>query len=742
MTQELIKILLIEDELPQVRLLQEFLYTHDTQHLSLVYVHRLQDGIYQAEAEHFDVVLLDLTLPDSFGLATFTSLSMKLPTTPIVVLTNTNDNDLAVETVRLGAQDYLIKNQITPELLIRSLRYAIERKQTAEELRHYSETLEMQVQERTAELLETNQALRQEIEHRQLVQNALAQEKELAQVTLSSIGDAVITTDDKGQIKSLNPVAETLTGWTGQSAQGQPLNRVLQLFSEETGQRITNPVSQVLATGRGTLQAQRTVLKNKQDREFVVEHSAAPIYLKDGRLQGVVLVFRDMTYTRQLVSQLSWQASHDSLTGLINRGEFERHLKSAVIKARTLGERCSLCFVDLDQFKVINDTCGHTAGDELLRKISTLLQQRIRKTDILARLGGDEFGLLLPGCSEVEGLAMLEQLQTLIQKFRFTWEEQSFSIGASMGLVIIDAKTESSAQVLSTVDTAMYMAKKQGGHRIQVFQAGHGELTNLYGYTWVSQIIRALESNAFCLYAQKIAPLQTQARPSVHYEILLRMRDDQGHLIAPAEFIAAAERYNLMPEIDQWVIGHLFSQLHALTIQHPTIYAINLSGATLNRDDFTAFIQSKFSQYQIPPSSICFELTETYTMTNLAKAADFIRQVKQLGCLFALDDFGSGMSSLGYLKTLPVDYLKIDGCFIRNIVEDPISATMVEAIHRIAHVMGLQTVAEYVVNEQTLDVLQSLNIDYGQGYAIAKPYPLSKVLQQDSMIPPLKHPTQ
>ena len=732
MKNELIRILLIEDKLSQIRLLQEFLNADGAQHFDLVYVLRLQDGIRQAEAEPFDAILLDLALPDSHGLSSFTSLSQKVPTTPIVVLTNTNDNELAVETVRLGAQDYLVKNQITPELLIRSLNYAIERKQTAEALRRYSQALEIRVHQRTAALTQANMALRQEIEHRQQIQDALAQEKELAQVTLHSIGDAVITTNADGEIVSINPVAEVLTGWLHQEARGQALSQVLQLFSEATGYPVSDPVSQVLTTGEGTTQPERTVLKNKQGQEFVVEHSAAPIYLQDGRLQGVVLVCRDMTYTRHLVSQLSWQASHDSLTGLINRREFEHHLKNAVNRAKSLNELYTLCFIDLDQFKVINDTCGHTAGDELLRQVSALLQKRIRRTDILARLGGDEFGLLLPACSESEGLQMLSQLQDLIRVFRFTWAEQSFVIGASMGLVGIDAGTESSAKVLSAVDTAMYAAKRTGGGSIHVASTGQEALATPYGYKWVSHIIKALETNNFCLYAQKIVPLQAQNQSPARYEILLRMIDEQGRVIAPADFIPAAERYNLMPEIDQWVIRNLLDQLQTHATARSLIYSVNLSGATLNSDNFLAFVQQQFSRCQIEPDSICFEVTETYAVTNLKKAANFIRKLKRMGCLFALDDFGSGMSSLGYLKELPVDYLKIDGCFIRNIVADPISAAMVEAIHRIAHIMGLKTVAEYVGDAQTFAKLQALEIDYGQGYAIAKPCPLSSILELGS----------
>lgn len=735
MKQELIKILLVEDELLQVRLLQEFLSSTETQSFHLVYTHRLSDGICQAQADPFDVILLDLTLPDSHGLASLTSLNKAMPMLPIVVLTNTNDNELAVEAVRLGAQDYLVKNQITPELLTRSLRYAIERKQTAELLRRHNETLELRVQERTAELTQANQTLEQEVERRQQIQTALAQEKELAQVTLQSIGDAVITTNAKGQVESLNPVAEVLTGWAAQDAQGQPLNQVLQLFCDDSKQLISNPVSRVLATGQGTSRATRTILKNKYGREFVVEHSAAPIHLSNGYLQGVVLVCRDMTYTHQLVSQLSWQACHDPLTGLINRREFERHLQDAVLNAKQLDSSCSLCFIDLDRFKVINDTCGHAAGDELLRQISALLQQRIRKTDRIARLGGDEFGLLLPDCKEEEGLKRLEQLLEVIRAFRFSWEERTFSIGASMGLVLIDADTESSAQVLSTVDTAMYTAKKQGGHRIQVYQSGDGRLATLSSYKWVSPIIKALETNGFCLYAQQITSLQPAHQSPERYELLLRMKDHQGQLISPGEFVPAAERYNLMPEVDQWVIRHLFCELQMCGISTPSIYSINLSGATLSSDELLDFVQEQFSRYQIDYSSICFEVTETYAMTNLKKVVAFIQALKGLGCQFALDDFGRGMSSLGCLKELPVDYLKIDGCFIRNIVNDPISAAMVESIHHIAHVMGLKTVAEYVVNQQTLDMLQVLKIDYGQGYAIAKPLPLSTILKQDSTQP-------
>lgn len=568
-------------------------------------------------------------------------------------------------------------------------------------------------------------------------QQALLEEKEKAQVTLSSIGDAVITTDASGNIDFLNPVAEKLTGWLLDEAQGKPLVEVFKIINESSRNPAQNPVETVLKSGYKVGLANHTILIAHDGREFAIANSAAPIRALNGEIIGAILVFHDITSERQLTNQLSWQASHDTLTGLVNRYEFERQMEEALLTAKLEQQQYTLCYLDLDQFKIVNDTCGHIAGDELLRQITTLLQSRIRITDTLARLGGDEFGLLLRQCPLNQGILVAKALHESIQKFRFLWQDKSFTIGISIGLTAIDANSQSVASVMSAVDAACYTAKNRGRDRIQVYQANDSELLQQHGQMqWVSRINKALEENRFRLYCQSIVPINSFSDQRQHYEVLLRLIDETGQLVSPMAFIPAAERYNLMPTIDRWVISTLFAN-HSIFYRnnsHPyklnanndnCTYAINLSGATINDDQFIHFLYEQFKLHQIPPEIICFEITETVAIVNLSKATQLIRSLKQLGCRFALDDFGSGMSSFAYLKTLPVDYLKIDGGFVKDIVEDHVAGAMVEAINHIGQMMGLQTIAEFVENETILEKVKTLGVNYAQGYGISKPLPLT-----------------
>ncbi|USR92094.1 EAL domain-containing protein [Phormidium yuhuli AB48] len=724
-----VKILLIEDNPAEARLLQELLKQASTARFTWFCESRLQAAIAVLKEQSFDVILLDLTLPDSQGLESLSAIAGIRPQVPIVVLTNTNDDDLALEAMRSGAQDYLFKRQANTELLGRSVRYAIERKQASEAVRQAKEELEERVQERTAELALTNEQLQREIGDRLRIQQALVREKELAQVTLQSIGDAVIATDALGRIQSLNPVAETLTGWQSHAAQGHSLDTVLRLWDEATHTPVQDLLEQVLQEGTALDPSERRLVGANETQEFFVELSAAPIRLDDGKIVGAVLVCRDVTPARSLAQQLSWQARHDALTGLPNRREFEHRLEAAIAHSRSHQTTHVLCYLDLDRFKVVNDTCGHMAGDELLRHMSALLQRHTPKADLLARLGGDEFALLLHHCDLDQAQQQVQELIERIQAFRFIWEDSTFTVGVSAGLVEINAETDSWAHVLSAADTAMYAAKDAGRNRLQIYQADDHDIAQRHGdMQWVSRIVKALEEDRFCLYAQPIIPADPQRRSRDRYEILLRLEDEDGNIVTPGAFMPAAERYDLMPAIDRWVVRQLFSQLHYLPEQRnqpKPLYMVNLSGASFNDERFLTFLREQFWLHHIPPSMICFEITETVAISNINQAVQFIHQLKQLGCCFALDDFGSGMSSLNYLKNLPVDYLKIDGHFIRNVEHDAIDAATIEAINHMGHVMGLQTIAEFVENPATLQKVQHLGVDFVQGYGIAKPEPLA-----------------
>lgn len=574
-----------------------------------------------------------------------------------------------------------------------------------------------------------NLELTKEISQRKRIEQALFQEKELAQVTLHSIGEAVITTDAAGYVQSLNPVAEKLTRWTVEEAKGLPLSEVFKIVNEITREPVENPVEKALSENRIVKAAYNTVLMGRDGTEFAIDHSVAPIHASNLQIIGSILVFRDVTQANLMARQLAWQASHDPLTELYNRREFEQQLAVAVTSAQNGNMRHVLCYLDLDQFKIINDTCGHVAGDALLRHISTILPGQLRKTDTLARLGGDEFGVLLYSCPLEQAVQIASLLRKQINEYRFVWQDKTFSIGVSIGLVEINTNTPNLAQVLSAADAACYVAKNKGRNRVHVYQLDDTELAIQQGeMQWVTRIPKALEDNRFRLFYQPIVPIAKSGRIShslvTHAEVLLRLEDETGKIVSPMAFIPAAERYHLMHKIDRWVIQTLFRQIAQQPHCAEPVYAVNLSGASLNDEQFITFVQEQFAVTGIAPESICFEITETVAITNLSKAAAVMRLLKSTGCSFALDDFGSGMSSFAYLKNLPVDYLKIDGTFVREIVNDPIAASMVEAIAKIAKVMGIKTIAEFVEDDLILAKLQVLEVDYAQGYGISPPLPL------------------
>ncbi len=437
----------------------------------------------------------------------------------------------------------------------------------------------------------------------------------------------------------------------------------------------------------------------------------------------------DITERRSVQEELQWHSTHDALTGLANRREFEARLDHALDEAQRLSSDHVLLYIDLDQFKVVNDTCGHVAGDELLRQLSTMLFRRTRNTDSLARLGGDEFGLLLNACSIGHAGNVANDLREAINEFRFVWENMTFKIGASIGMVAIDHTSSSRRELMSAADVACYTAKDLGRNRVYLYQESDDQLVVRHReMRWVSRITKALQEDRFVLYQQPIRPVDASSCGATHHEILVRMLDENGELVAPGIFIPAAEHYNLMPAIDRWVVRNLFATLaeHKAVYVHDgsAISTVNVSGSSINEEGFGDFIKEQFRKFGIAPSQICFEITETAAIGQLSHASAFIQELKTLGCLFALDDFGSGLSSFGYLKSLPVDFLKIDGQFVKDIVDDPIDAAMVRSINEIGQVMGMKTIAEFVENDAILECLLQIGVDYAQGYGIAKPAPL------------------
>jgi diguanylate cyclase (GGDEF)-like protein/PAS domain S-box-containing protein len=569
-----------------------------------------------------------------------------------------------------------------------------------------------------------------DVTDRKAAEAELFAEKERAQVTLQSIGEAVITTDINGLVEYVNPAAEELTGWRLHEVEGLPSRTFVKLVDERTRLATADPIELVLREGRAVELEAKSLLLRRDGNEIAVDETAAPIRDRSGRIVGVVLVFRDVSRERQYAAKLSYQASHDALTGLINRREFEVRLARALASAAAQGRHHAIMYLDLDQFKVVNDTCGHAAGDELMRQTSAVLQRRLREGDTLARLGGDEFGVLMENCHPEHAARLAEELRGTVASVPFTWQNRSFAIGVSIGVVSIVDGTFTLAEVLSAADAACYIAKDKGRNRVQMYHREDNELTLRHGeMEWVGRIHKALEEDRFCLYSQDIVPIQPGAGMKPHFELLIRMVDEHGELIAPGRFIPAAERYNLMPSIDRWVIRTALATLAKLRDARNTIElcAINLSGASLGDERFLEFVGAQFELHGVRQDTICFEITETAAIANLEKASHFIQQLSALGCKFSLDDFGVGMSSFQYLKHLPVDFVKIDGGFVKNMLNDPIDRAMVDAINKIGHVMGKHTIAEFVENDGILVQLRAIGVDFAQGYGVAMPKPFGYV---------------
>jgi diguanylate cyclase (GGDEF)-like protein/PAS domain S-box-containing protein len=667
-------------------------------------------AIREAQSIATELILLDIKLPDLDGYEVCKQLKSDAQTEdiPIIFLSALNDISDKVQGFAVGGVDYISKPFQAEEVLAR-----VEIHLTIRRLRQ--------------KLQEQNLSLTKEMEENQRLKNIYFAEKELAQVTLKSIGDAVITTDAESNIKYFNPVAESLTGWKAEDAEGLPLSEVFIIVNETTQEPIDNPIVKALEKVGIEGLAHHTLLIARDGTEHSIEESAAPIRDSQGKIIGAVIVFHDVTESRSLAKKLSWEASHDALTGLINRRGFEEILLEAIVSAQNDNQQHTLCYLDLDQFKVVNDTAGHIAGDELLRQITTILQKGIRANDKLARLGGDEFGLLLSQCPIAEASHIAENLRDLVHQFRFVWHNKPFIISVSIGVVAIEQNSQDLMQVMGAADAACYAGKAKGRNCVHVYSQDDGELLRQRGERQlISKISHALETNSFRLYCQKIVSITSQT-PVEHYEILLRMFDEKEESVGPNEFIPAAERYGLITEIDRWVIKNFFSNYQRICkkqISTDTLYTINISGASVSNNKFLKFLIKQFSLYQVPPHNICFEITETSAIVNFDDAQYFINTLKQIGCQFALDDFGSGLSSFAYLINLPVDYLKIDGSFVKNINNDPISQAIVEAFNGIAHAMNLKTIAEFVEDEIILEKLRTIGIDYAQGYAIARPVPL------------------
>ncbi|MEO0364341.1 MAG: EAL domain-containing protein [Pseudomonadota bacterium] len=568
-----------------------------------------------------------------------------------------------------------------------------------------------------------------DINERKLYEEALFREKESAQITLQSIGDGVITTDEKYIVEYINPVAEELTGWKVDDATGRPLDEIFRSFHEETCEPLENPLAIAVRRSRSVKTNRPTLLIRRDGNELYIESTASPI--RDGHsvITGGVLVFHDVSEARELNRKLSYQASHDVLTSLVNRREFEKRVERALQSAESREVSHVVCYLDLDQFKIINDTCGHSAGDQLLQELGRLLKSKIRWKDTLSRLGGDEFGVLLERCTIDDAMQMADGLREAVGDFKFSWDERSFRLTASIGLVpLTGGENQDVASVLSAADSACAAAKDAGRNRVHSYHENDIDMMRRRReMQWAARINSALEENRFELFRQTILPLQ-ETDQGAHFELLLRMRDENGALVSPELFISAAERYGITPNIDRWVIRNALRWLVSEADERArlSLCSINLSGQSLGDEKFLPFVIDQFQTSGIAPEKICFEITETAAIQSYAQANRFINALKELGCQFALDDFGTGLSSFGYLKHFPVDYLKIDGSFVKEILHDPIDREMVRSINEIGHLTGKKTIAEFAENPEIINMLRGMGIDYAQGYGVSEP---QKVLQ-------------
>ena len=825
-----IEALLIEDNLSDAQLFQELLSSSELIKTTLHHAERFNEAIKTLEDNNnFDVVLLDLCLPDGQGVELVKQIKTLVPKVPVVVLTGIQDQNVAIAALKEGAQDYLVKSDtFSPErlqrlgyvdvgnLLAKTIQYAIERTELTKKLEISEERYALAVQGANDGIwdwdLKSNtvcysyrwQAMlglahrnitdspeewlsrihpdnRSEFEYRlqehlgcsrshfkceyqirhndgtyrwmltrgmalwdasgqpyriagsqtditehKHLEHSLYQEKELAQITLHSIGDAVITTDELGYIKDFNPVAEKLTGWSAKEAKQRSISEVCNIVDSSTGEPLQNPALQAIKEKKAISLSNHPTLISKTGREYAIGDSAAPIRSATGEVLGTVLVFHDVTEERGRAKQLAWQASHDPLTKLFNRKKFIRALDNITDELPNSNSQHMLCYMDLDHFKAVNDTCGHAAGDQLLRQVADLWRGKIRQTDILARLGGDEFGLLLYNCNLTRATEIAESFCHSVQGFRFLYDGKVFSIGVSIGIVPITSNNTNSKQIMQLADTACYTAKNKGRNRIQVYHPDddciHRQAEDV---RWFSRVTEALDDDQFKLYYQTIEAAAPEATDTRLCEILLRLPNPStGELSPPMAFLPTAERYNLMPRVDRWVVKTFFAYLASHIPEPNTIYSVNLSGSSLNDESFIGFLEQQLEHYPINPKMLCFEITETLAIANLQKAADLILKLKKIGCHFALDDFGSGMSSFSYLKHLPVDYLKIDGNFVKEAPTDAVLCAMLQSINNIGHIMGLKTIAEYVETPAVLEKVQELGIDYAQGYAISYPKPL------------------
>lgn len=562
-----------------------------------------------------------------------------------------------------------------------------------------------------------------------LLTNDLYAEKEHLRILLSSIMDSVIATDEQGLITYMNPEAEKITGWSFDKVKHRRNENVFKLIDQDN-HLLDSPINQCLSTKESPLPLQSGLLVDQENNKFHIQYSISLLHNKDQQVIGAEVVFQNISQAKSLQDELYYNATHDSLTGLLNRQEFERILSQAVKDMQSKGIQYILCYLDLDFFKIVNDSAGHIAGDALLQEVATILQNGLGKMDIIARLVGDEFGILLFNSSLESGKNICQELIELVNAIRFRWNDKYYRIGMSIGMVLLSDVTRSANQMLRDADVACYAAKTEGRNQIFVFEDTQAKsLEYSQQISLVGSIQEAIENNRILFYVQKIASTTSNQSVRPYYEILIRLLGEDQAIIDASTFIAVAERFNLMGGIDRWVIRQILENHdEKLTKLDGTNFSINLSANSLNDPNFLPFVLPLLKQSALTPQRLCFEITETAAMSHVSRTIETVGELQKIGCKIALDDFGVGLSSFSYIKNFSVDVIKIDGSFVRNVVSKGVDKTIVQTINEMAHSLGMKTVAEYVENQDILAVMVELGVDYIQGYAIGVPEPLSTII--------------
>ncbi len=690
------KILVVDDIATNLILMQKFLKSVDAIPITVASAYEALDILPQHQ---FALVILDIQMAEMDGISLAENIrnSEQYEKVPLLFISGVYSADKALEKgLHTGACDFMEKPVNWP-LLLNKVQLFVDLDQKSKQLA-------------------------QEINLKNHALDELHAEKELLQIMVESIGDGLITTDINRKITYINPVGEQMTGWTNEQASTRSLDDVFKIVYEDTQEWVNCPVKHCLVSGKLVKLTGGIQLISRADQKFSIQDSVAPIYNRDGVLTGAVLIFSDVTVTRKLTQELAYQSIHDPLTDLMNRKEFEFRLNRLVNSVKSKSSHHALFYLDIDQFKVINDSFGHSAGDILLKELSLLLNSHIRNRDSLGRLGGDEFAVVMEHCDMSQAILAAEKLRAAVSEFRFKHNGKICKVGISVGVIGINKHVKHVKDLLIQADMACFAAKREGGNQVKVYDSSDLSLSQHHDeIKWLSKIHHAIEENKFEIFYQIIQSCRDKS--DIYIEILIRLRDQDGKYVPPVLFLTAAERYGIITEIDVWMIENTFKwmQKNPLCLERLSKISINLSGLSICDRSFLLLVCKLFEQYQIPEKKVCFEITETALINNFAKANHFIHVLTARGCQFALDDFGTGLCSFSYLKNLPVEYIKIDGSFVRNMLNDPIDLKLVTSINDIGHILGKKTIVEFVENQGLIDLSLNLDIDYMQGYAIARP---------------------